>query len=96
MKLVTRPGIVHVSICGVRLLIPTRAASEQCPHMLRLNLLTTMIWNGLDKGKSPEEIKNAIRILTKRPEQDVDNLWVRTVNSLLEKGFLIRVEDDEI
>lgn len=96
MTLVIRPGIVQVSICGVRLLIPTRAASEQCPHMLRLNLLTTMIWNGMDKGKSPEEIKKAIRILTNKPEQDVDALWERTVNRLLEEGFLIRDVDDEI
>ena len=95
MKLITRPGIVPVTICGVRLLIPTRAASEECPHMLRLNLLTTMIWNGLEKGKSPEEIRQALQILTKKPDQDVDALWERTVGGLLDKGFLIRVEDDE-
>ncbi len=94
MKLITRSGIVPVSICGVRMLIPTRAASEACPHMLRLNLITAMIWNGIEKGAREDEIKNAIGVLTKKPAEDVDALWEGIVNGLVDRGFLLRVEDE--
>lgn len=95
MKLVARPGIVPVTICGVRFLIPTRAASEECPHIQKLSLITALIWSCYEKNMPEQNIREAIGVLTKRDDPEVDELWKRAVEGFVEKGFLIRVEDDE-
>lgn len=95
MRLSARPGIVFTKICGVRLLIPTRAASESCPHIFQLNLISAIIWGSIEKNLPVDEAKKAIGTLTKKTEEEVDALWDSTVKVFLERGYLVPAEDDE-
>ena len=95
MRLITRPGIVFATICGVRLLIPTRAASESCPNIFQLNLISAIIWGSIEKNLPVDEAKKAIKALTKKTEEEVDALWDSTVQAFLERGYLIPAEDDK-
>lgn len=95
MMIKTKPGVVSVKICGVRLLIPTREASESGSKPLQLNLITGGVWDCYDKGRSVSEVKKALGILIKKPEQEIDAIWDRIVNGLIENGCLITEEEEK-
>ena len=89
----TRPGVTAVNVCGVVMLVPTRAAFDSCRAVTALSFFQAIVWSMLQKGKSLEEIAGTFRILNKKPVEE--NL--QTVRSLCEelttKGYLIRRDD---
>lgn len=93
-----RPGIVKTEICGVRLLVPTRAASEECPHILRLNMIYDFTWSILTKADGDEGVENVrkmIALLSKAPDDVVEEKVNQLLSGLCEKGFLIETEEPE-
>jgi hypothetical protein len=91
-----RPGIVKTEICGVRLLVPTRQASEACPGVLRLSMMTDFAWtllcNTEDPGEAVEKIRKVVALLSKAPDDVVIERVDRLLSGLCEKGFLIETE----
>ena len=91
-----RPGIVKTEICGVRLLVPTRQASEACPGVLRLNMIADFAWTILcktdDPGEAVEKIRKVVALLSKAPDDVVIKRVERLLSELCERGFLIETE----
>ena len=86
-----RPGIVLTNICDVPLLIPTRAASESCPHVMRLNLLSTIVWKTFEQDMPMENAVRAFQIFLKTSDEEVKARIQKITDDLYEKGFLIEV-----
>ncbi len=91
----TRPGIVFTKICGVKLLIPTRKASEDCPRFKRLNFFTSMIWQMLEAEKTMEEIYELLHIFIKEPDEIVREKVDKILIEFEKDGFLIAEEDSK-
>ena len=95
MKYKQRPGIVLAEICGEQYLIPTRAASESCPYMIKSNVFITIIWGMIGSDQPVERIYHAFQTLSRKPEDVVRKLVDRLLTGLCRKGVLIAVEDEE-
>ena len=93
MRYKIRPGIVRTKICDVWLLIPTREASEDCPHIMKLTLLSSIVWETIEKGKPMEDAVRAFRILLKKPDDMIHVKIQRIIDKFCEDGFLICEED---
>ena len=90
-----RPGITHVNICGANLLIPTRAASVECPNVVRLGGLGSLLW-GYVEGTLPRGlIVNLMTKTQKKPVAEIESQIDASLRDLCEKGFLIEVPDEE-
>ena len=94
MRYRIRPGIVKAKICGSQYLIPTRKASEECPQILRLSLLTIASWELIENHRE-QDIYRVYEILTKKPEDEVRKTVDQMLSDLCAKGFLIEAEDEE-
>lgn len=95
MRYVCREGIVLTKIAGEWLLIPTRKASESCPHIMRLALPCAMMWGCLEKGGSMGDVYRIFRVLTKKEDKEVRQLVDRLMSELIEKGYLIASDPEE-
>ncbi len=82
-------------LCGMSVLIPSRAAFEHCHTILRLPLLWAVTWEGLAKGKSLEDTIKVHEILTRKPREEVISRLNRFYEDLADKGFIVRVPDDD-
>ena len=89
MTYVCRPGIVPTKICGEWLLIPTRAAAEFCPEMIRLSVPALLVWGILSKGKTIEDVTHALTILTKKSNEDVQGMTDSILQSFLKRNCII-------
>lgn len=94
MKYKPRPGIVMTTICDVRILVPSRLASDACKKTFYLPTLWAMTWSMLETGRSLEQIKNVHRILTKQPDDVIEARLDDFLQRLVQDGFLLEVEDD--
>lgn len=94
MKYKVRPGIVRADICGAHLLIPNREASEACPHVMSISLLTAGLWEGLSKSNSTENIYKLYKILLNKPDEEIRQIVDKQLLKLYEKGFLLQAEDE--
>lgn len=94
MYYVLRPGVVKTKICGVFLLIPDRKASEICPRIQRLNLITALTLEVLEKR---EPIENAYRNYTYLSRKTMDEAKEKIdgiLDDLCKKGYLICEENE--
>ncbi len=89
-----RQGIVRVRICGEHLLIPTREASEQCPEIIRLPLLSAAVLEEIEKGRDLSIISGMFQKLTGKTADDIDNRIEATLEDLCDRGYLMQVGDD--
>ena len=94
MKYKCRPGIVLSHICGVRLLIPTRAASAFCPYPVQVSFIGAVCWEAIQRGNDPNTMYKAYQILSKKSDAEVHKKIDSLLAQLCEKGFLMAVEDD--
>ena len=72
-----RPGVVLTQICGVSLLIPTRAAYQDCPSIHRLSLLWAATWG----------------LLTKKTDDEIRARLDKFCLEMYEKGYMIAEEE---
>ena len=93
MRYQYHPGIIRVRICGQSLLVPDRAASETCPEILKLPLLSAAVLEEVEKGRDLSIISGSFQKLTGRPAEDIDSRIHAVLESLCEKGYLLRNED---
>ncbi len=94
VKYKCRPGIVLTKICGQYVLIPTRAASEVCPHVLRLTLPAVFLWGAVKSEKPMSELEHAIKILTKKTDEETREMLQKMLDGFVEKKLLIPVEEE--
>ena len=90
MKYVPRPGIVCASLCGRRVLIPTRKASDVCKTVFPLSMSGFMIWSAIEQNDSMDkllELYGSFSRLT--PEEQVTRIE-EFCQKLLNMGFVIR------
>ena len=71
MQYVTRPGVEVIKVCGTRLLVPDRDASEYCPYIVRLSALMAADWGALKRGVPVENLYKAHAILRHKPVEEV-------------------------
>lgn len=90
-----RPGITRVRICGQYLLVPTRDASEYCPEIIRLPLLSAAVLEEIEKGRDLSIISGSFQKLTGRPASDIDGRISSLLEDLCDRGYLMRDEDGE-
>lgn len=95
MRYKIRPGITRTNICGVQVLVPTRKASEACPSLMRLNLISSIVWETIEKDLPMEKAKQACKILLRKPDNEVDARVQKILDHFYEKGFLIREEGQD-
>ncbi|MBO4562905.1 MAG: hypothetical protein J5772_04755 [Clostridia bacterium] len=88
-----RDGIVQTKICGVFMLIPTRRASEYCPHIQKVGLLLYAAIELLERGEPMEKVYRMYSILTKKPDDEVHKMVHDQLEELCAKGFLVKTED---
>lgn len=89
MKYQCRKGIVRVQICGEYYLIPTREASEICPTITRLPLLSAAIWEEVEKGNNTDKLRFAFQTLTHKPEEEIQARIDGILEDLFQRGYLV-------
>ena len=62
--------------------------------MLRLTILSAVIWEALSRGKSWEVICEAVGALQHKEASEVRDTVYNCVSMLAEKGFLIAEDED--
>ncbi len=92
MRYNIRPGISHIKVCGVHLLVPNREASENCKEIMQLKLTGAITWELIENGRTIEDIYQLYRVLSKKDPEVVQKRVDSFLDDLCEKGFLIRVE----
>lgn len=90
-----RPGVTLIKVCGTFLLAPTRAASKECPHVMRLSTLGWMLWQLLMKGRDQQGLYLVYSAFSGRTDKDVEQDVAEFVTSLCDNGFLIEVPDED-
>ena len=93
MNYKTQPGVVLTTICGSRFLMPTRAASEHFPRVIRLSFLTAICWSIIYNGHGTAGVYEAMGILTKKPREDVEAMTDRILGELYDVGALVAAEE---
>lgn len=91
----TRPGITRVKVCGVHLLVPTRSASAECPHVMRISALGCLLYRLLEDEKSMQDVYMVYSAFTQKPVEEVEKDVGGFLHMLCENGFLIEVPDEE-
>ena len=91
----TRPGVTRVKVCGTSLLVPTRAASKECPHVTRLSFLGGLIWRFLESGHSMQDVYTLYATFTHKSNQEVERDVAAFLGMLCDNGFLIEVPDED-
>lgn len=97
MKYKLRPGVTQVNICGANLLIPTRAAAAECPNVVRLGRMGSLLL-GYVEGTLPRGlVVNLMSKTQKKPLPEIEAQIDASLRDLCEKGFLIEIpgEDDK-
>ena len=88
-----RPGITLEDICGAKLLIPTRAASKDCPKVIRLGRAGVLVWN-IAEGRLPRELVEIMLMKAQKKSRDEISAGIdKMQRDLCEMGFLIKSED---
>lgn len=82
-------GIVLTTVCATPLLIPTRAASERCAGIARLNGLESAMLRKNENTLDSEKLCKTYAALQFKSPEDVRPKLEARLNELCEKGFLI-------
>lgn len=89
-----RPGVSLVSICGMPVLVPTRAAYEHCRQIQKIPLMWAILWEALSQGKPLDQVVEANCILTRKSEAEVRQKLDGICRALCEKGYMVETEED--
>lgn len=95
MKYRPRPGIVRTAICGRTVLIPTRAAFDDCKTVQILPPIWAGTWGAICAGFTREQI---VKELSKRSKTKTEAECAERLDQfcrmMCEKGFLIPVPEE--
>ena len=91
----TRPGIELLHICGVHMLVGTRATWDVCPHVTQLPKGAAMSWSLLAKGHSPKAVAGTLAFFSHQPLAKAEESLAQFIEKMVEKGYLIEEHHDE-
>ncbi len=89
MDYIPRPGIVCASICGRRVLIPSRQASDACRSIFQLYGPYNVVWNGIEKDLPLEKVLEVYAIFSKLDPEEQKRRIENCCQKLLEAGFIL-------
>ena len=89
MDYTPRPGIVCLSLCGMKVLTPSRIASQNCKSILPLNLFGSIVWSAIEKDDPVEKILELSRIFSKKSDTELLDRIQDFCEMLREKGFVV-------
>ena len=81
------PGIVCAQLCGMNVLIPSRAANAHCTTILPLSLIGSIIWTGIEKDYPIEKVLEVYHIFSKKPDEELIEKIDEFCKKLVDKGF---------
>ncbi len=90
-----RPGVALISLCGTKVLVPTRQISEVCTRIRPLSFVGLVIWRGLENGYSVERLSKACSMFFRESEEEAAAYIEKTIRMLCDDGFLIEVPDGD-
>ena len=91
----TRPGIELLHVCGVHMLVGTRATWDICSHMTQLSKGAAMAWSMLAKGNKPRTVAEVLAVLSRRPVEETEEKLAELIRRLVEAGYLIEEIEEE-
>lgn len=94
MKIIPRDGIELVKVCDVYLLTPTRRASSYCRDIATLGFVDLLVWKGICKGRTLEEIQAQLAAFSFKKPEEMHERVMEIVRKYEARGFL-QVEDAE-
>ena len=94
MKYKVRPGIELLHVCGVHMLVGTRATWDVCPHVKQLTKGSAMAWSMLAKGTEPHIIAEAMAFFARKPKKEMEAALTTLIQQLVANGYLIEDESD--
>lgn len=89
-----RQGIVFTKICGQYLLIPNRKASETCPHIKPLSIISAAMIENIQKGYPMEKIYQIYEVLSRKTKEESCKRIDQLAEELCKHGFLEKVAGD--
>ena len=95
MKYKVRPGIELLHICGVHMLVGTRATWDVCPHVKQLTKGSALAWSMLAKGTEPHVIAEAMAFFARKPKVEMEASVITLIQQLVANGYLIEDERDK-
>lgn len=90
-----RPGIEFLHVCGVHMLVGTRATWDVCPHMTELSKGAAIAWPLLAEGQKPHAVAEILADFFHRPVEEAEEMLPVFIQQLVDKGYLIEIEDSE-
>ena len=90
-----RPGVALITLCGAKVLVPTRQLSGICSRVRPLSFVGVLIWQGLERGFSDERLCEACRMILRKSDEETAAYIEKTVRMLCDDGFLIEVPDGD-
>lgn len=94
MKYKVRPGIELLHVCGVHMLVGTRATWDVCPHVKQLTKGSALAWSMLAKGTEPHIIAGAMAFFARKPQKEMEAQLATFIQQLVDNGYLIEEEND--
>ncbi len=92
MRYQLRKGIVKTQICGVQMLLCTRAAAGDGPPVRHLNLLESFCVEACVKQMPEENLEKAFQILTKKEDAEIKQMISDICGKLVEETWLVENE----
>lgn len=90
MDYLPRPGIVCVRLCGKRVLVPSRMASDACQAVLPLNMSGFMIWSAIEKDEPLETLLELYGAFSRLDPEAQKTRIGEFCQRLLDLGFVTR------
>ena len=93
-----RPGVVMIRVCGVFLLVPTRAASQACPNVRQITPGAGIIWTLFQDNEPDEAAKRFLDFqqkMSKKPIEVLRDKLERFCEGLYEGGYMVRTDEDD-
>jgi len=90
-----RPGIVKLKLCGMNVLVPTRAASGECHVIQPLPMLWSATWEAFARGGSIEKAVPVHVLMTKKTPEECRANLEQFCRDMVQKGFFIEVPEEE-
>lgn len=89
-----RDGVVLISVCGAKLLIPDRNASKYCKNGKRLSFLSLLVWTTIKENRDIDYPVSLLMELTHKSSDKCQSLVQKQIEQFLEGGFIVLKDGD--
>ena len=90
-----REGVILTEVCDEYLLVGCSIVRGKCPYVLRVNDSAAFIWKEMEKGKTYEEIVEALKEEYEVTEDiDLREVVDEFTEVLKDNGYIVSGEND--